>query len=107
MCSDTPKMRIFNQQTDMDIESKEAQELIQQILSLPDLTLWISASNMSEYEKECNPGWESREGYLKKRDLKECWAEYWSKATQQHKDVFLKFRYFDAKVFEEITGIKV
>jgi Pentapeptide repeats (8 copies) len=72
-----------------------------------NLTQWILPENMSEEEKTQNPKWETCEGYLKTYEYKEAWQNSWNKLTQKNKQKFLDLPNFDAKIFEEITGINV
>lgn len=72
-----------------------------------ELTKWIQFCDMTEEEKKNNPQAEVTGGYLKTLDYKEAWAEAYRNANK--KDILLlkALPNFDAKVFEEITGIDV
>jgi len=70
-------------------------------------TIWVPASVMSEQEKKDHPKWETTEGYLKTITMKEAWANAWPNFSDANKKVFLTLPNFDAKIFEEITGINV
>lgn len=38
---------------------------------------------------------------------KEAWKEYWGRASESDKKWFTELPNFDAKIFEEITGINI
>ena len=67
------------------------------------LTEWISASSMTDEEKRTAPGFYRRDGYLKKYSYKEAW----SKCPEHVLERIKALKNFDAKKFEEITGIRV
>lgn len=58
---------------------------------------------MSVEEKKKNPSCETRGGYLKKISYKEAWAKCPAEVLAQIKNL----PNFNAKVFEEISGIKL
>jgi hypothetical protein len=100
-----PKMRMFNKDTDMTyLEFCEKFNVI-----YPDLKVcaWIYDKDMTDTEKKEKEGWSEMGGYLKTLSYKEAWAEYWGRATKEEKDFFLNLPNFDAKIFEEITGINI
>lgn len=105
--SNTPKVRLFNKDTDLDFNSdviNKLKELVSAKVS-PILT-YIYSENMSEDEKKENPTHETTGGYLKKQDYKYCWQKGWEKMNKEEKDFIVSLPNFDWKVFEEITGIK-
>ena len=68
-----------------------------------DLTPWISGGDMTEQEKKDHPYWELAGGYLKHVDYKEAWK----KCPKEFIDKVKKLKNFNAKKFEEISGLKV
>ena len=83
--TNNPKMRLFNK--DLDITVLEF-KLKYKVLIYPQLVEIVNDQIVSiEY--------------------KEAWNRAWSKASQKAKDSILLLPGFDAKIFEEITGIKV
>lgn len=46
-------------------------------------------------------------GYLKTYEYKEAWANLWKKATPEDVKALKALPNFDAKIFEEITGINI
>ena len=74
------------------------------------LTEWVPACNMSQEEKEKHPEYTVTEGYLKRYGYKEAFRKSFDIA--RHKSDWPKQRQklldlpnFDAKIFEEISGI--
>ena len=75
------------------------------------LTEWIPACSMSQVEKEQHPECATVGGYLKKYDYKEAFRKSFEKAKRlpdwpKQRQKLLDLPNFDAKVFEEISGIK-
>ena len=69
-----------------------------------ELTQWI------EYTEEEKNGSVIRQcigGYLKKYTYKEACANWWSKYTDDEKQIIMTMPNFDADIFEEVTGIDV
>ena len=98
-------MRTFNKDTDMTYsEFCEKFDVVYPDLKVCD---WIYDKDMTDTEKKEKEGWSEMGGYLKTLSYKEAWAEYWGRATKEDKDFFLNLPNFDAKMFEEITGINV
>tara|TARA_R110000868_G_scaffold172812_3_gene408808 strand:- start:415 stop:1116 length:702 start_codon:yes stop_codon:yes gene_type:complete len=105
--SNTPKLRLFNKDTELDFNSdvlNKMRELISDKVK-PILT-WIASENMSEDEKAKNPTHETTGGYLKKQDYKYCWQKGWEEMDKEERDFIISLPNFDWKIFEEITGIK-
>jgi hypothetical protein len=106
-CTDPdPVLYLFNQPTKMTVKEWEQHEAVQMMNAL-DPTIWIPANAMSAEEKEQHPKWETTEGYLKTISMHEAWADFWHNLTDKKKKVFLTLPNFDAKIFTEITGIKI
>jgi hypothetical protein len=100
-----PKMRAFNKESDMTYTGFRMKFGYQDI-RLP-LNEWRDKSNMTDEEKKSVEGWETMGGYLKTLSYKEAWAVGWAKATDKQKEWYKSLPNFDAKIFEEITGIKI
>jgi hypothetical protein len=82
----------------------KASEFTIPYINLP-ITEWIYGSAMTEQEKKENPCFYVSDGYLKTNNYKTAWGIAWENATEAKKQEFLTLPNFDAKVFEEITGI--
>ena len=72
-----------------------------------ELTIWVTYNNMTEQEKIDNPNAFASEGYLKNLDYKEAWSKSFKSATPDDIEQLKALPNFDAKVFEEISGIKI
>lgn len=72
-----------------------------------DNTVWVQWSAMSKSEQEANPKLEASKGYTKTIPLKEAWANAWGNWSEEIKKSFTELENFDAKIFEEITGVKI
>ena len=75
------------------------------------LTEWIPDSKMSRYEKARYPKYATTGGYLKEYAYKEAFRKSFEKARRKsdwpkQRQKLLDLPNFDAKVFEEISGIK-
>ena len=46
-------------------------------------------------------------GYLKTYTMKEAWANWWSKLTDENKEIIKQLPNFDSDVFKDITGIEI
>ena len=68
---------------------------------------WIYSNNMTDEEKKAHLEHETTGGYLKTVDFKTACAIMWDNMTDEEKASVKDIPNFDAKVFEEITGIKV
>lgn len=101
--TDTPKVRIFNVQT--EISYKDFNDKYDLFADIP-LNHWVDKENMSDEEKKKVIGWETMGGYLKTLNFKEACQIWWDENPSEHKR-FLELPHFNADIFEEITGIKV
>ena len=86
--TDTPKLRIFNKETDIDRNN----------INYPsyfyfDLTEWIEDESKTEG------------GYLKVYNYKEAWKISFEKASKEDVAKTLELPNFDYALFEEISGI--
>jgi hypothetical protein len=101
-----PKMRAFNEETDMTMsEFINSDKYIN--FNIP-LTEWISEKEMTEEEKVKNPTYKTTGGYLKQRKYKEAWAEWWRRnKSEEMKERIKNLPNFDADIFEEITGVSI
>ena len=68
---------------------------------------WIYSENMTDEEKKAHPEHETTGGYLKTVNFKTACSMMWDNLTDDEKEAVKQIPNFDAKVFEEITGIKV
>ena len=95
--------QVFNQQ----VEQKEWEE-IKNSLDIKILpTIWIDKAGMTAEEKKNNSVYKEIGGYLKTFTYEEAWANWWKEASQKDKNKILDIKYFDHKIFTEITGIDI
>lgn len=68
---------------------------------------WVCSKDMSAEEKAAHPEHETTGGYLKILDFKTACKMMWDKLDKEERQAVIELPNFDAKVFEDITGIKV
>jgi hypothetical protein len=97
-----PKMRFFNKDSNMTYS-----EFIKNPIVYPDLKIcvWVSYKDLPKDEQTTDT--KNMNGKLKTLTYKEAWGEYWGRASDDDKKWFMNLPNFDAKIFEEITGINV
>jgi hypothetical protein len=97
----TPKVRLFNK--DSDIDRKD--------LNIPYIDLkineWISEDNMTDIQKKNDPQFFVKKGTLITRTYKEAFSLAWDELSKENKQQFLDLPNFDADIFLEITGVDV
>jgi hypothetical protein len=106
--SDTPKVRIFNKDCNLDFDS----EILSKVRSIirnnvKAVCVWVCSENMSDEEKSKFPSHKTTGGYLKERDYKYCWKKGWEKMIDDDKKFIKTLPNFDKDIFFEITGINV
>lgn len=72
-----------------------------------ELNIWVPHYAMSDAEKAANHNWQTNKGYLKSIPPKEAWKNAWNNWDDDSKKAFTSLENFDAKIFEEITGIVI
>jgi hypothetical protein len=105
-CTGEKYMRFFNKEskwTHDDFVNSRVYSLLCQV----DTKMWIFPGQMTEEEKKAHPSYKTCDGYLKDIPFKEAFQNKWHNWSEENKDEFLKLPNFDAKIFEEITGVKV
>ncbi|HBH1338277.1 TPA: pentapeptide repeat-containing protein [Clostridioides difficile] len=106
-CTDVPKIRIFNKETDLTYEDWMNSDARNILKRNSYLTKWIHIDYMTEEEKENNPGYEINNGYLKVFTFEEMCKNMWNNLTDEEKKIIMDIPNFDADIFKEITGIEV
>ena len=95
-------MRFFNKDSEITYS-----EFVKGRIVYPNLKLcsWVPYKDLpkDEQTKEAK----TTGGKLKTLTYKEAWKEYWGRASEEDKKWFMLLPNFDAKIFEEITGINV
>lgn len=100
LCEETPKLRIFDKDTDKPC------------IFFPQyfyfkLTSFIPLEEMTPKEKEENPLCEKIGGYLKVRTYHEAWRESWNNASLEDKEKTLSLPNWNNEKFKRISGIDV
>ena len=89
------------------IRDWENSEVVQTMNELLETTIWVYASSMTDDEKNQYPKYETTDGYLKTKTLKESWKDMWGNLSEKKKKLFTDLPNFDADKFFQITGIQV
>jgi hypothetical protein len=97
----SPKVRLFNKDTDLDYDKVEIPRI--ELL----ITEWIPEYKMTEAQKLEDKDFFVKKGTLIKRTYKEAFVLSWAKLDKKTKRQFLDLPNFDADIFFEITGVDV
>lgn len=106
--TETPKMKFFDQETDMTMKewwNSEAFTILKKIDLKP--TEWIWAEDMTEAEKDEFPEYKTTGGYLKEIDTDKAFLTWWEKLNGREREVIKSIPNFDSEKFFQITGIRV
>ena len=104
-CTEEPTIRIYDKDTDMTLNEFRKSKYGKALRSVKlKLTEWIK---YTEEEMKENKNKRLIGGYLKEYSYKEACANWWSKLTEENKEIIMSIPNFDADKFEEITGIKI
>ena len=105
-CTESDKnIRIFNKPSGMSLAEFCNSIYWAAMQSVPFiLTEWI---NYTQNEKEADEQKRLIGGYLKEYTMKEAWANWWDKLTDENKEIIKQIPNFDPEIFKEITGIEV
>ena len=104
-CTIEPTIKIFDKDTNMTLEEFLNSKYNKALCSVDlKLTEWVyyTEEEMKEYDDK-----KSTKGYLKNYTYKEACANWWSKLTEENKEIIMSIPNFDADKFYEITGIKI
>ena len=102
------KISFFDQPSDYtykDWLNSDAKYLLNQIPK--DVVEWIFSSDMTDEEKKAHPEHETTGGYLKIIDEKDCAQIWWNGLSEKERDIIKDLPNFDAKKFEQCTGINI
>lgn len=102
------KILMFNKPSDWtfrDWWNSEARYLLNRIQK--NVLEWIWSDDMTDQEKEDHPEYKTTGGYMKELDESECGQIWWNSLTDREKNIIKSLPNFDAKIFEEITGIHI
>lgn len=108
--TNTPKVRMFNQQTDMDFTDERLIKFRDIMYSMPNSYVYsdfIPESNMSEEEKESHPEYKTIGGYIKTISVEGNKWKWWNEeVSEEDKEFIRSLPYYDENIFFESTGIK-
>ena len=99
------KIRMFNKPSEWTYYNWRESEACR-LLSQIETHKWIHLSDMNNDEKFRHPEAKVMGGYLKELDRAEAAQAWWDDLTDRERDIIRAMPNFDAKIFEEITGIK-
>jgi hypothetical protein len=97
----TPKVRLFNIDTDLNYDEIEIPFIDLQINE------WIPEEKMTESQKIEDKYFYVKKGTLITRSYKEAWALAWPLLSELDKNKFIDLPNFNSDIFFEITGIKL
>ena len=100
--TNNPKVRIFNQSTNL-----KADEILFPNFFHFKLIEWVLEENMSDKEKESYPSYVTCGGYLKCKNYKQAWRESWDDADIKDRKKVMELPNWDNDIFKEISGIDV
>ena len=104
-CTIEPTIKIFDKDTNMTLEEFIKSKYNKALCSVElKLTEWI---RYTEEEMKEDDDKKATKGYLKNYTYKEACANWWSKLTEENREIIMSIPNFDADKFEEITGIKI
>jgi len=95
----TPKARLFNKDTSIEIKDVKIPYIKLKI------TEWISDDKMTEAQKLNDPQFFNKKGTLIKRTYKEAFVLAWKELDEKTKQQFKDLPNFDVNIFFEITGV--
>ena len=98
---------IFNKPSDIGIKDFNNLRAIKAMNMWYINNMWISSTKMSDEEKIDHPEYKTIGGYWKVMDFKTACSLMWDDMTEEEKASVKDIPNFDAKIFEEITGIVV
>jgi hypothetical protein len=106
-CTGEPAFTLFNKPaktTCNDFLNSKAWNII---CAHVDIKLWIPESLMTDEEKKIHCGYKTCGGFYRDTSYKQAFTNMWQNLSKQDKKEFTSLENFDAKIFEEITGVDV
>ena len=102
----TPKVSLFEKETNFTFNEIYDIKGVKVLNWNYENDWWIYEENMTDEEKENNPTYKTTGGYLKTIPFKDACVLMWDNLDESDREEVRKIPNFDAKIFEEITGIK-
>ncbi len=104
-CTVSPKVMIFNCNTDMTMAEFLASKYAKAIYSVSfSLCEWVY---YTDDEKQDDAEKKRTEGYLKQRSFFEACELWWDSMTEENRRIIMSMPNFDKAIFKEITGVAV
>ena len=108
--TNTPKVRLFNHDTEFDFDSKEIIRLKRILSRMPQSCVYsnyILETDMTDEEKEKHPEHKTIGGYIKIIKVGGNKWKWWNKnVSEDDKEFIRSLPYYDEDIFFESTGIK-
>lgn len=106
-CTEEPKIKIFDIQSDMTLSEWRDTEAAQILSWYFETNVWVSSEDMTEEEKKMYQSYKTTGGYLKTLSFKEACINMWNNLTNTEKDMIQSIPNFNKDKFREITGIEI
>ena len=106
-CTEESTIRMFDKETNMTFKewrNSEAYKILAR--NFRKSVRWIPSDEMTDDEKNAYPEHKTTGGYLRTQDIKQSFQKVWECLSDDEKDIIRSIPNFDAKKFEQITGIK-
>jgi hypothetical protein len=106
-CTEESTIRMFDKETNMTFKewrNSEAYKVLAR--NFRRSVRWIPSDEMTDDEKNTYPEHKTTGGYLRTQDIKQSFLKVWECLSDDEKDIIRSIPNFDAKKFEQITGIK-
>lgn len=107
-CTEEHKILFFDKKsaiTYRDWVESPARKIMNKVNFRP--TEWIPENSMTEEEKEKHVTYKTTRGYLKIRELTDCYEEWWSELSNDERQIIMEIPNFNPYKFQKITGIRV
>ena len=109
--TNTPKVRLFNLDSELEFNDERLANIRTIVNKYYKLHfVYVSSKDMTDKEKQDHPYHVTTGGFLRhdtEYSYKKSWQNIWSKCSEKERKCFTSLPNFNAKIFEEITGINV
>jgi len=106
-CTGEPAFTLFNKPAKTTCNDFLNSKVWNIICNHVDTKLWVSESLMTDEEKKIHYGYKTCGGFYRDIPYKQAFTNMWHNLSKQDKKEFTSLENFDAKIFEEITGVDV
>ncbi len=105
-CTETPKLIMFNKETDMSFDEWRNTRAYDVLCDVPK-SKWIYFDDMTKEEKIKFPSAKTCGGYLKELTRKEASQEWWNSLDKYDKQEIFSLPNFDLEIFNEIMELNI